>query len=212
MKALTEPKAEQLLSKYLPIADSILTKKEEEAKAFAKKIRYPVMLKLISPQALHKTEIQGIRKADSEEELAREFSDLMSTAKKKKLPLEGILVQEHIKGVETIIGLKNDPTFGHVILFGIGGVFVELLKDVSFRVCPITPQDAEDMINELKAKKLLLGFRGEKPVNMKILKNTLVNASKIPEKHKDIEELDINPFIINDKSGKAADARIILKS
>ncbi|MBW3001553.1 acetate--CoA ligase family protein [Candidatus Woesearchaeota archaeon] len=209
MKALTEPKAEQLLSKYLPIAKSILTKKPEEAVKFAK--TYPVMLKLISPQALHKTEVQGIRKADSEEELIKEFQDLISIAKKKKLKLEGILVQEHIKGAETIIGLKNDPTFGHVILFGIGGVFVEVLKDVSFRVCPITQQDAEEMINELKAKKLLLGFRGEKPVNLKILKNALVTASKIPEKHKDIEELDINPFIINDKTGKVADARLILR-
>ena len=209
MKALTEPKAEQLLSKYLPIANSILTKKPEEAVKFAK--TYPVMLKLISPQALHKTEVKGIRKIECEEELVKEFNDLIATAKKRKLQLEGILVQEHVKGVETIIGLKNDPTFGHVILFGIGGVFVELLKDVSFRVCPITPQDAEEMINELKAKKLLFGFRGEKPVNMKLLKNTLVTASKIPEKHPQIEELDINPFIINDKTGKVADARIILE-
>ena len=209
MKALTEPKAEQLLSKYLPIANSILTKKPEEAVKFTK--TYPVMLKLISPQALHKTEVKGIRKIECEEELVKEFNDLIATAKKRKLQLEGILVQEHVKGVETIIGLKNDPTFGHVILFGIGGVFVELLKDVSFRVCPITPQDAEEMINELKAKKLLFGFRGEKPVNMKLLKNTLVTASKIPEKHPQIEELDINPFIINDKTGKIADARIILR-
>jgi len=209
MKALTEPKAEQLLSKYLPIAKSILTKKLEETIKFAK--TYPVMLKLISPQALHKTEVKGIRKADNEEDLVKEFNDLLATAKKRRLKLEGILVQEHVKGVETIIGLKNDPTFGHVILFGIGGVFVELLKDVSFRVCPITPQDAEEMINELKAKKLLFGFRGEKPVNMKLLKNALVTASKIPEKHPQIEELDINPFIINDKIGKVTDARIILE-
>ena len=209
MKALTEPKAEQLLSKYLSVANSILTKKPEEAIKFAK--TYPVMLKLISPQALHKTEVKGIRKVDNEEELVKEFNDLIATAKKRRLKLEGILVQEHVTGVETIIGLKNDPTFGHVILFGIGGVFVELLKDVSFRVCPITPQDAEEMINELKAKELLFGFRGEKPVNMKLLKNALVIASKIPEKHPDIEELDINPFIINDKTGKVTDARIILE-
>ena len=211
MKALTEPKAEQLLSQYLPIANSTLTKKIEEATAFAKKTKYPVMLKLISPQALHKTEVKGIRKADNEEELVKEFNDLIATAKKRRLKLEGILVQEHVKGVETIIGLKNDPTFGHVILFGIGGVFVEILKDVSFRVCPITTQDAEEMINELKAKELLFGFRGEKPVNMKLLKNALVTASKIPQKHPQIEELDINPFIINDKIGKVTDARIILK-
>ena len=209
MKTLTEPKAEQLLSKYLPVANSKLVKKPEEAVKFAK--TYPVMLKLISPQALHKTEVKGIRKIECEEKIIKEFNDLLAIAKKKRLQLEGILVQEHVKGVETIIGLKNDPTFGHVILFGIGGVFVELLKDVSFRVCPITTQDAEEMINELKAKELLFGFRGEKPVNLKLLKNALVTASRIPQKHPQIEELDINPFIINDKTGKVADARIILR-
>ncbi|MBW2986655.1 acetate--CoA ligase family protein [Candidatus Woesearchaeota archaeon] len=208
MKALTEPKAEELLSKYLPIAKSILVKKPEDGQKFAK--QYPVMLKLISPQALHKTEVNGIRKADSAEELEAEFNDLVSVAKKKKLKLEGILVQEHVEGVETIIGLKNDPTFGHVVVFGIGGVFVELLKDVSFRVCPITEKDAESMIEELKAKELLFGFRGSKPVNLKILKNAIVAVSKIPEKYPQIQELDINPFMINDKAGKVADARIIM--
>lgn len=208
MKALTEPKAEELLSKYLPVAKSILVKKPEDAKKFAK--QYPVMLKLISPQALHKTEFNGIRKADSAEELEIEFNDLLSIAKKKKLKLEGILVQEYVEGVETIIGLKNDPTFGHVVVFGIGGVFVELLKDVSFRVCPITEKDAESMIDELKAKKLLFGFRGSKPVNLKALKNAIVAVSKIPDKYPQIQELDINPFMINDKAGKVADARILM--
>lgn len=211
MKSLTEPKAEQMLSAYLPIAKSMLAKKPEEALKFADTIKYPVMLKLISPQALHKTEIQGIRKANNEEELIKEFNSLLSTAKKKKMQLEGILVQEHLQGIETIIGLKKDQTFGHAILFGIGGIFTELMKDTSFRICPITAKDAEDMISELKAKKLLTGFRGGKPINMKLLINTLVAASKIPQKHPEIEEMDINPFIINDKTGKAADARIILK-
>lgn len=210
MKTLTEPKAEQLLSKYLPIADGVLVKDAEEAKKFAKKSKYPVILKLISPQALHKTEVEGIRKADSEEELEREFNELLSIAKKKRLKLEGILVQEYVKGTETIIGLKKDPTFGHVIVFGIGGVFVELLKDVSFRICPITDKDAESMIEELKAKKLLFGFRGAKPANIKALKNAIVSVSKIPQKHPEIEELDINPFMIDDKKGKVVDARIIL--
>ena len=210
MKTLTEPKAEQLLSKYLPIADSILAKKTEEAKKFAKKAKYPVILKLISPQALHKTEIEGIRKADSEEELEKEFNDLISIAKKKRLKLEGILVQEFVKGTETIIGLKKDPTFGHVVVFGIGGVFVELLKDVSFRICPITEKDAESMIEELKAKKLLFGFRGAKKANLNKLKKAIVAVSKIPEKYPEIEELDINPFMIDDKKGTVVDARIIM--
>jgi len=209
MKALTEVKAEQMLSKYLPTAKSILTKKTDEAKKFAAQIKYPVMLKIISPQALHKTEVKGIKKVDDAEELEAKFNELVSTAKKKKLKLEGILVQEYVEGVETIIGLKNDPTFGHVVVFGIGGVFVELLKDTSFRVCPITEKDAESMIEELKAKKLLFGFRNSKPVNIKALKNAIVAVSKIPAKYSQIQELDINPFIINEKAGKVADARII---
>ncbi|MBW2973019.1 acetate--CoA ligase family protein [Candidatus Woesearchaeota archaeon] len=208
MKILTEPEAEKMLAAYLPIAKSILAKKVEDAKRFAK--TYPVMLKIISPQALHKTEVKGIRKADNAEDLEIKFNELTAIAKKKRFTLQGILVQEFIEGVETIIGLKNDPTFGHVVVFGAGGVLVELMKDVSFRVCPITEKDAESMIEELKAKKLLFGFRGAKPVNLKILKNAIVAVSKIPAKYPKIQELDINPFIINEKTGKVVDARVIL--
>ena len=211
MKILTEPEAEQLLSEYLPIAKSILTKKIEEAKTFAKKTKYPVMLKLISPEALHKTEFRGVRKVDDPEDLKREFQELSTLAKKKRFRSHQILVQEFMQGREVIIGLKKDPTFGHVILFGIGGIFVEAIKDVSFRVCPITTKDAEEMIEELKAKKVLFGFRGMKPVNINFLKKMLITTSKIPETHPEIQELDINPFIINEKTGKVVDARAVIQ-
>lgn len=211
MKILTEHSAEQLLSKFLPVAKSILAKKAEDAVKFAKKTKYPVVLKLISPQALHKTEVSGVKIVRNEAELSSEFSSLLSLAKKKKFKLEGILVQEFVKGTELIIGIKKDATFGHVLLFGIGGIFVEALKDVSFRVCPITINDAAQMIGELKAKALLFGVRGQKPVNLKLLKEVLVKASKLPERYPKITELDINPFMLNDKTGKVADARIVLE-
>jgi succinyl-CoA synthetase beta subunit len=208
-KVLAEFEAEKFLSKYLPVAKSSLVKKEKQLLTDAKKIKYPLVLKIISSQALHKTDIGGVKFAKNEKELIENYKLLNAIAKKKKIKIEGILLQEFVCGKEAIIGIKNDPAFGHVIAFGIGGKYVEVLKDITFRACPITKQDAEEMINELKFGKLLFGARNETPANRSILVNTLVKVSKIPEKNKKIEELDINPFMINDKTGKIADARIV---
>ncbi|MCK4669883.1 MAG: acetate--CoA ligase family protein [Nanoarchaeota archaeon] len=208
---LTEARAEHFLSKFrLPIAESTLVKNQDQAQESAKKLGYPVVLKLISKEVLHKTEVQGVRTADDESSLLREFADLQKLAKKLKIKPEGILVQEHISGREVIIGLKKDPVFGHVIMFGLGGIFVEVLKDVTFRVCPIESNDIDAMINDLEAKQILYGVRGEKPINFKVLKKTLYIVSHIPKKYPNLEELDINPMILNNKTGKIADARIVL--
>ncbi|MCX6815592.1 MAG: acetate--CoA ligase family protein [Candidatus Aenigmarchaeota archaeon] len=212
MKILTEEKAEKLIAKHVPVAKSILTKNFVHADKAANKFKYPVVLKLISPKAVHKTEVNGIRFPKNVDELKKEYADLQKIAKTKKLPLTGILVQEMIRGEEVILGIKKDPTFGHVLLFGIGGKYAELLKDVSFRACPITEKDAQAMIDELKMKKILYGFRGSKSVNLRLLKKIMISVSKIPVKHKNIEEMDINPFIINSKTGKAVDARIVMKN
>ena len=207
MKVLNEVKAEALLSKYLQIAKSKLVKKLDEAK----NIQFPIVLKIISDDALHKTEVGGVKIVNSREELEKEFLALQNTAKKKKIKLDGILLQEKLSGVECIIGIKKDSVFGHIILFGVGGIFTEILEDVSIRKCPINENDADEMIRELKSSKLFSekGFRGKK-LNTSLLKRTLVKVSEIPLKHKNIQELDINPFILNEKEGKVADARIIL--
>jgi succinyl-CoA synthetase beta subunit len=207
----TEEKAERFLSRYVPVARNALAKKQAQAVATAKKLGFPLVLKLISPKALHKTEVKGVRIVNNSEELKKEYDDLCKTAKKKKLPLAGILVQEFVKGEEVLIGIKYDNTFGHVIAFGVGGKYTELLKDVSFRICPITEEDAQSMIDGLRMRQLLYGVRGSKPVNIKLLKQVMVKVSKIPLKNKKIMELDINPFIINDKTGKVVDARIVMK-
>jgi glutathione synthase/RimK-type ligase-like ATP-grasp enzyme len=211
MKALTEDKAEKLLARYAPVAKSVLTRNVEGALAAAKTLKFPLVLKIISEQALHKTEVSGVRIVNNADELRREYADMTATAKKLRLKVDGVLAQEFMKGHEVIIGIKKDPTFGHVIIFGIGGKYVEIIKDIAFRSCPITLDDAESMINELRYKKILFGARGAKPINMAVMKKTLVSISKLPATHKNIEELDINPFIINDKSGKIVDARIGLK-
>lgn len=174
-------------------------------------IQLPLVLKIISNQLIHKTELKGIRIIHTKEELEKEFNNLLIIAKKKNLELKGILAQEFIEGEQLIIGIKKDPVFNHVILFGLGGIYTELLKDTAIRKCPITEQDALEMINSLKSKELFHGFRNKK-LNTKILVNSLVNISKLPLKNKDIQELDINPFILNEKEGKAVDVRIVLNS
>lgn len=212
-----EYEAEQFLVKSLPVAVSLLTKKPEQALEFVKKqkLSYPVVLKLISKQALHKTDIGGVKIAKSEQELVAYYNELLAVAKKKKLKLdekvEGILMQEFVEGKQLIVGIKKDATFGHVIAFGLGGVFVEVMKDITFRVCPVEEHDAQQMIDELKSSKILYGVRGDKPVAFKELKNILIKASKIAEKNPEISELDINPLIINDKFAKVVDAMIVVE-
>ena len=203
-EVFTEYKAEQFLKKYLSIAKNQLVKNINEIKLN----KYPLVLKIISPQALHKSDINGVRIVHNKKELEENFNDLIRIAKKKKLKLDGILVQEYIEGHQLIVGIKKDNVFGHILLFGYGGIFVEIFKDVSMRACPITTTDAESMIDDLRSKEILYGARGEK-ANIKLLKKILVKVSKIPLKYKKIEELDINPLIIDKKDAWVADARIV---
>ena len=207
----TEDLAEDFLKKYVPVAKHVLVHSLDEAESAAKKIGFPLVLKIISLDALHKSEIKGVRFVKNFEELMHEYEELCSIAQKKNLRLRGILAQEYVEGSSVLIGLKKDPSFGHVLVFGIGGIYTELLHDVSFRVCPITEKDADAMIQELQMKGLLLGYRGEEKANLHLLKKTLVHISKIPLRHKEIEEMDINPFVINNKKGFVVDARIVME-
>jgi acyl-CoA synthetase (NDP forming) len=208
-KILAEYEAEKFLAKKLPVAKSVIVKNEKNLGMALKKVRLPCVLKIISTQTLHKTEIGGVVFAHDEKQAIEHYKKLILLAKKKKIKIEGILVQEMLTGKEVIIGIKNDQAFGHVIAFGIGGKYVEILKDITFRACPIDRKDAEEMINELKFGKILFGARNEKPVNRNVLVNTLLKVSMLAVKNKRIEELDINPFIVNEKSGKVVDARIV---
>ncbi len=191
----------------LPAARSEYAKDSAHMVRIAKKFHFPLVLKIISTKAVHKTEIKGVRIVASEAELRKNYIEMAKISKRLK---GKIMAQEFVRGREFIIGIKKDPVFGHAIMFGIGGTMVELLHDVSFRICPITVSDADSMINELKYKKLLGEFRGEKAVNIKLIKNILVKVSNLPVRNKKITELDINPLIANDKVAKIVDARISL--
>lgn len=201
---LDTQKSQVLISKYVEVPRSQIINSIKELK-----IKAPLVMKIVSPEITHKTEIGGVSIVHRSEEIESSFNELVSASKKNKIKLKGILVQEFIEGTQLIIGLKKDSTFNHVILFGMGGIFTELLNDVSIRKCPITLAEAEDMINELKSRKLFEGFRNIR-LNTEALKHTLVEVSKIPQKHKDIQELDINPYILNEKTGSAVDVRIVL--
>ncbi|MBI2663367.1 acetate--CoA ligase family protein [Candidatus Woesearchaeota archaeon] len=201
MKVLKEKEAEDFLEKNgFPVAKRGLAKKYEEAEKIASKFGYPVTLKITNE--LHKAEVDGV-KITNKEELMSDFKDL-----KKKSQV--ILVQEYIKGIEIIAGLKKDPTFGHVLLFGLGGTYVEVIKDVSFRICPVELKDVNEMIQETKGYNLLKGYRGKK-YNINSIEEILIKLSKLSLKYPNIEELDINPLIVNSKESVIVDARIIMK-
>jgi acetyltransferase len=205
MKALDAVQAAELVKCIAPLAKQKTVKTVAETAAFAKAYGYPLVLKAIAPKIVHKTEAGAIRVVHAEAQLEKEF-----VALKKLAPV--VLAQEFVKGNEFILGLKKDPTFGHVVVAGIGGIYVEVYKDVSFRVCPITAKDAEQMLSELKGAKILEGARGKK-LNKQALVDALVKLSRIPSsksKHA-ISELDINPFILNEKEGKIVDARIVVE-
>lgn len=173
-----------------------------EAVAAAKSIGYPVVMKIVSEAYSHKTEAGGVlTHLDDLDDIKTGFRKLSKISKK-------VIVQKQVKGIETIIGVKDDPTFGSVILFGMGGVFVEAMRDVAFRICPISKRDAGDMIKETKGSKILLGFRG-KEYDLESLKSLLIKVSDLSQEKK-IRELDLNPVIINEKNAWIVDARIDL--
>lgn len=179
-----------------------------QAIGIARQIGYPVVAKIVSPAIVHKSDVQGvvvgIKDDQSLTRALERFSKLDGFA--------GMLIAEMVKGLELIIGAKNDFQFGPMILLGIGGVGVEIYKDVSLRMAPLKTRDADNMIQELAAQKLLTGYRGSEPINMNALKKTLINFSKLMMELQDIvESIDLNPVMCSAKSCIVADARIMLK-
>ena len=204
----TEYKAEQFLSKYLPVAKNQLIQNVEEIDFNI--FKFPLVLKLMSAQVLHKTDVGGVKFVHNLEELKKEFNNLVEIAKDKNFKLEGILIQEFKEGYFLIVGGKKDFTFGQVILVGGGGIFTEVMEDVSIRACPITDKDADEMLNEIKYSKVLKGIRGKK-VNLEKVKEFLVEFSNLMDKHQEITEIDINPLLVEEDKVEIIDARIVFQ-
>ena len=213
MVILTLEKSLGLLEKFgIPIPKGSLAKNEEEAVKASKLIGYPVVLKIVSPEIIHKTDVGGIvLDVKNEQELRNSFREMLKNVKRKvpKAKINGIFVQKSMKeGQQVIVGGKKDPQFGQTILFGLGGIFVEVFDDVSLRTVPITKEDAEEMVQEIKAFKILNGYRGKK-YDISALIEILLKTSKLLSANGKISELDINPVIVHEKGAFAVDARII---
>ena len=186
----------------------------DEVVTVGNSIGYPVVMKMTSKTTSHKTDVGGVRvNIQSEEQLRAEYNDLIEKLKEKGLleGLEGVIIQEMVKGNrEMVCGIATDPQYGPMMMFGLGGVFVEVMKDVTFRIAPLTDVDAEEMIKSVKAYKLLEGARGTKPAQMEQIQETLLRLSQLVTDFKFIDELDINPLLISEKTGEgiAVDGRI----
>jgi acetyl-CoA synthetase (ADP-forming) len=212
--ALTVEEARRVMElSGIPLNKSGLATTEDEAVEIAKKIGFPVVMKIVSPQVIHKTEVGGVEvNINSEGEVKKFYNEIISRTK-EKMPdaeIKGILLEEMIQGTELIVGTTEDPQFGPMIMFGVGGIFVEVYKDVSFRLVPITNGDALDMLNEIHGKALLTGVRGLPKADTEQLLKILMNVSDLVASYPEIKEMDINPLIITKNGAVAADARIIL--
>ena len=191
-----------------------LATNEEEVATLGNSIGYPVVMKMTSKTTSHKTDVGGVRvNIQSEEQLRAEYQDLIAKLTEKGLieGLEGVIIQEMVKGNrEMVCGIATDPQYGPMMMFGLGGVFVEALKDVTFRIAPLTDLDAKDMIKSVKAYKLLQGARGTTPAQMEQIEETLLRLSQLVNDFKFIDELDINPLLVSEKTGEgiAVDGRI----
>ena len=215
-KFLFEHEAKQLLKIHgAPVSSDVLAKTEDEAVKITKKIASPVALKIVSPDILHKSDAGGVKiKLSGENEIRSAFKEIIENAKKfdPNAQIKGILVSPMAKaGLEVIIGTKIDDQFGPIIMYGLGGVMVEILKDVSFRVLPLTPTGAKKMIEETKSFPILDGVRGGPSSDKKALRKLLLLCSEIIEAYPQIEEMDLNPVIVHEQGLSIVDARIILK-
>jgi acyl-CoA synthetase (NDP forming) len=215
---IAEPEAHEILACYgLPTLSNALVKTADEAVAAAQKIGYPVVIKIVSPDILHKTEFGGVRvDISSDDNLRSEYALLLKTVNERRpgADIWGVFVQKMApKGREFILGMNRDPQFGPLLMFGMGGIMVELLRDVTFRVAPVRELSARTMLTEIKGYKLITGFRGEPPADGDKIVECIERLSQLVMDFPELDEVDINPFMAYEKGNGAVclDARILIK-
>ena len=206
MQTFAEKEAEAFLEKNkFQVIPRMYVKTLVQAQKAAKKLGYPLVIKVSSTKILHKSDVGGVKiDIRTEKELAQAVAEIQ-----KIKGCEGILVQKFIPGYQILIGLKKDQVFGHVLAVGTGGIYTEILKDVNFHIGALQMRDAQSLLEQLKSYPILQGARGTEKANLDALKNLMVKLSHLPEKYENIEELDMNPIIVNAKGAYIADARII---
>jgi len=215
-RLLTEVESKQLLERAgIPVTKTKLARSKKEAISVSKEMGFPVVLKIISPDVVHKSDSGGVKLGLANgAQVGRAYSEIMSSVRQKypQAAVQGVSVQPMASaGMEVIVGMSKDPQFGPVLMFGLGGVLVEVLKDVSFRIVPVTKRDASEMIREIKGYPLLQGYRGQEAVDVASLEGLIVRVSEFIEQNPQIEELDLNPVFAYRDKAIAVDARIVLE-
>jgi succinyl-CoA synthetase beta subunit len=209
--ALSEYEAKQFLNEHkIPVTREELVVGEDEAIVAAEKLGFPVVLKANGPDIAHKTERNLVQVGlDSPEEVRKAYKTIVENLGND--PYDGVLVQEMIKGErELVVGLVRDPQFGPCVMFGLGGIFTEVLKDTSFRVAPIEKYDALQMMDEIRSKAILGPFRGKEPVNRDSLADILIAIGNIGMEYDAVKEIDMNPVIIRGSDPVVVDSLIVL--
>ena len=215
-KLLTEVESKELLTKWgIPVVETKLTRSKKEAISVSKKMGFPVVLKISSPDIVHKSDAGGVKLGlANATQVSKAYTEITSSIKNQypQAQIQGVSVQKMAPdGTEVIIGMSKDPQFGPVLMFGLGGVLVEVLKDVSFRITPVTRRDASEMIKEIKGYPILQGYRGKEPANITALEELVVKVSEFVEQNPQIKELDLNPVFAYKDKAVAVDARIVLE-
>ena len=214
--SLSEVESKEIIKKAgIEVIATRLAKSKEEAISISYELGFPVALKITSPDIIHKSDIGGVRLGlKTAKQVARAYDEILTSARKThpKAAIHGISVQKMARpGMEVIVGLSKDAQFGPLVMFGLGGILVEILKDVSFRIVPLSRRDAQEMIREIKGYPLLLGYRGQEPVDLLALEELLLKVSNLAQQIPEIKELDLNPVFAYSDGTIVVDARILLE-
>ena len=213
---LTEVESKALLKKAgIPVVEAKLARSKKEAISISNEMGFPIVLKVSSTEVVHKSDSGGVKLGlTNATQVGKAYNEILSSIKQAypQARIEGVSVQPMAAPeVEVIVGMSKDPQFGPVLMFGLGGVLVEVLKDVSFRIVPVTERDAREMIKEIKGYPILEGYRGQKPASIPALEKLIVKVSQFVEKNPQIKELDLNPIFAYPDKAVAIDARIVLE-
>ncbi len=212
---LNEVEAKQvLIDAGVSATATSLATSPAEAKQQAEAMGFPVVLKIVSPDIAHKSDVGGVKlNLTDGDAVATAYDEIIANSKKAEpnANILGVSVQQMAKqGTEVIVGMTTDPQFGPVMMFGLGGVMVEVLKDVAFRLVPLEEKDARQMLSDIKGKAILDGVRGNPPADLDALTETILKVSKFVEQHPEVRELDLNPVFAYDMGAVAVDARIVV--
>jgi len=212
---LTEAEAYELLSKYgLPVPKYSVASSEEEALKQATGLEFPLVMKIVSPDIIHKTDIGGIKMNISNlAQIKKAYKSIIYHVMKNKpeARIHGMLFYKQApKGVEVIVGMIRDPQFGPTVMFGLGGIFTEILKDVAFRVCPVERADIEEMLTEIQGIKMLQGYRGQARCDVNAIIDIILQISRLALDHPAIRGIDLNPILTYEKGALVVDAKVFL--